>query len=1246
FLCLAAASWAWAGQGVSISPLQADSDRFGTIFALPVFSYNDVTGQARAVLPPIGVGDLSVEPVVRSSITDNDAAHPEFNVLGWGGSLGFGYLSAGNPDRHEEETYYYGQGAGQQAVFRRDYLFQAVADSGEVENPTQAPFVNFIDSSLRRLSRNPEEAFGTGNFYLLEPSGRKITLAPAFWRQGISRMDFLPVEIEGPDGRVLTITYLTDAHGALTPRMSFIQDEDGRRLRFQYKSDASSGTEKCGQGKIGGSAGDGGGLGPLECIFLEAPDFEQTLATFEYRNVPTQHGIRPRLWKVVTPEGHETVLGFGIDHSTGYALDHVRLPEGGEIAVTWKPVELEPGYIWINGSQKIKIPRVKRVELLHAAPGVVGYDFSYRTFETQVNTNMRGQWLEVAIDGPQGYRAVTRYHNMTTVWDDLNDDKWQVFFPFAGYPERRTESYGGRTREERWEYEPLLLWSTPFTPPAGDAPGGWHARTALQHTVRTRRFSAQQDGVWLDTDFTYRFENSSVEVPADASKLDGAILQPVLVERGPRDSSVALVQSFEYTNRVQRGHDPSAFIGHDEYVLPLPTGARQGLRDKDGEVQTLRRTTTVYGDPDLPFPTRIRRWADEQSFVETQRSYHPPTSAHHGHLAAESIGGVEHSTAYLEYSFGEATRIVPPEGPAIERAVNPDGTLERETANGVTKSFLYDADRRLIKTQLPLDEPLAVSYSAKVEGVPGDAESCWSNWAEQIQSTRRSRECFDAWGRLGRTEMDVEAGVLGVTRLGYDDLGQPVRSQGPSGAVIETQLDVWERAVRAITYDDASAASQLQHRTFSYSRDAASGVSEVREQWKVSEDGADEVVRITSTDLADRLVSARYGDAGLQTDFTYSSEPPNGLVKVRIRSHCSPGGDCYCDQNGNCYSDRYRWLDWLGRTVKETHPEIGDTHLSYNSRGLLAERFNVGPGDLETERYRYTYDGLGRLVKEEARSGGEYRTVRQYSFDPSNNQLGEATSSTDSPQRAVRTRTRRFDDQQRPLATTVAIPLPYWPLDGLRPSGRFDASLPLRLRWFEHDAASRYRVQLRRRDLDPVSFDSLVDQLVIDEVLFSGAVSSQLPSGSDRTAYLQDMAANPDGFLDSEARYQWRARMLSREHEPSPWSGWTNLSNGCRVESFEIEDGVDAGPLIQWRTADCDDGEHTVRILVSTLECTAAPGCALDDGLFSAHLSNQQYAHFMYLGYNYEDAQAANGHDPDYEPQYHGTKDCAPLAAA
>ena len=224
------------------SPLESDSDHFGELRSYGPVVVNDVTGQVRVELPPIGPSALlSVRPVLRTldsaelnytsvwgHLIDN------FNALGLGGSIGWGHLYVINPSEAlfnqsgPRQMTWYRQGGGMPSEFKRDYLFQTSNASPPGQQPDLFTCQNTIDRDLRRLSwQDPGSGdHFMGDYVMLVPNGRKLTFRRRLWdapgiNAGQNRL-YYPVKVEDPNGEWVTIHYRLDADGNQSAMMHYL----------------------------------------------------------------------------------------------------------------------------------------------------------------------------------------------------------------------------------------------------------------------------------------------------------------------------------------------------------------------------------------------------------------------------------------------------------------------------------------------------------------------------------------------------------------------------------------------------------------------------------------------------------------------------------------------------------------------------------------------------------------------------------------------------------------------------------------------------------------------------------------------------------------------------------------------------------------------------------------------------------------------------------------------------------------
>jgi YD repeat-containing protein len=201
------------------------------------------------------------------------------------------------------------------------------------------------------------------------------------------------------------------------------------------------------------------------------------------------------------------------------------------------------------------------------------------------------------------------------------------------------------------------------------------------------------------------------------------------------------------------------------YVLGLKTSDSTRLGN-----QLLAQTTYAnFGTNGNPQRVTLYRTAND--VVALNLTYHTQ-SGKRGALSRKSYDGFYED---FDYQNGVLSSVTYPTGPAEARTINSNGTVASETNNGVTSTFLYDGDRRLTRIISPLLATLNVAYG--------------STTATVTQGLHNTTYSYDAWGRLAKTETDVD-GQLATTRFTYDGLDHPISETTPRGLNYTMTYDV------------------------------------------------------------------------------------------------------------------------------------------------------------------------------------------------------------------------------------------------------------------------------------------------------------------------------------------------------------------------------------------------------------------------------------------------------------------------
>lgn len=1234
-----------------IHPFNNDSDLLGTTAEAPHVQINEFTGKVTAQLPAVGVDGLSITPSYiapnRPGLNDSGpissvAVGGPFG-LGWHGHLGFvatriaqTVTSWPNGDYLlDRERVRVLEPSGSLTVFEVDSLFQSRMRPG-AESPVCVPGgsgicvpqqdirdSHFLDASFRRLTRDPASRFGEGEYVMLEPGGaRRVYGASAFFPGR-----FYPTRIVDANGRESTVHYRVPLGStARAPEIERITDSWGRSLVFHYGLQPQCESDPA--------------RDYVTRINLESSRGTRILANFTYGlaahpSDPASHFRGCVMTGMSTALGHAHQLEVAYQPGEFYPfLNEVKLPTGGEVKLSYRQESLTTRIAClkaVGGPCDLQNPnanyttapvtqtRVSRVEHSGGA-----YAFSYDQHRDDPDDPDGTHPFTVVVLGPDGYRRDTRFHGPPLEVADPGTGTDYLI----GRPRSRVEQYAGTEKREEWTYEGYVVASYPAGP----------AINADQVVTegRTTSYRLQADGATVVVDLGY----SGTRDPR---------LPTVTSRYGADDPTRRVERHFEYLDRFEDGFDYDDLAWNGPHQLGLVVEARELVVD-GGASTPLGRLAFVF-DPDFPRQTckmllaqsPAASWSPPREGLEcppldaaeglaVETTYHRGTGADRGMVASTALGGSAFATDFHDYEFGVARRVVPPLGPETLRVPRDDGQLEEETVNGVRTRFGYDADSRQTSIQPALGLRTDLLHSPPLaQGAASPTECPGATWQETRTGDRRQVRCADAWGRDLVEGMDVANGLTGVATGRYSALGIVDQTTTRDGAEVHTTYDVLGRPTRVRTVDSSTgqeiACVDTSHASFGFEHETTT-VSRVR-----CDPSDPAVVRRTRTDMAGRTLVASTNDH--RTELRYTALA-NGHQRIETRPRPLGATGAVVD-----LPSRFRTVDQLGRTVEEQHPETGTTTYVYDARNLMVEERNPA-GD----HFRYQHDALGRVLSRQAEVGAppSWQAVESYVYDNATGLLLEAVSGPG--QRVVKTETTAWDAMNRPTETRTSIPDPLDAPRNLRPAGRLPAVPSFYLSWTPDPSMARYFVQLRLEGRAvALRFETGSASLLLDSAGLQGAIA--LLANEEQAAYSAALGNLDPHLLDPTRVYEWRVRGLGHDLEPTVWSAWTALRDGCHIVDFAARDGINDAPLIEWATGGCDGGGPVApRILASTGDLPD-DRCELSDGVFSGRGQGPSPAHFMVYGYDYDDViQAQTGSIPNHQIVANGAKDCPPLDEA
>lgn len=1167
-------------------PFESDSKRFGQAVPLHGLQYNDVTGQVNYHLPSIGDGMLSVSPTIKSSRSSNTCTSPTGCIereipseIGHLGYLGYGRLVIMNPmdsapltspDRRlPNGRVDFIDGSGVNTHFKRDYMFQDIEMADDFRNN------HFIDRTLRRVTRETDKAFGQGNYYMLNPDGTRMVFKPDLRALGGAapsaqqlsdpsfRLTFYPVEIQAANGRKVTLHY----HGNLTSgdanqpvRLNYMLDDWGRRLFFNY---FSSGAYANHLASIA--------IGLASGTSAQA----KTLMSFGYEQFSTTYGTITRLTNFTTPEGYRTWLRYGQfdrDYFRGINLiTGLELPNSLSVSLTYDAVDLDVSQ---NDSELYR--RVSRIEQRRsgATPALITTTFQYQKNHTPSQSSELAEWLTQGTN--HAWLRVTQTtsesaHNTSVSQSTYYYQNGRGTFenpsegitPFAGLKRARQTTYtdqnGTSTHAfEAWNHQEIALWRTRTTPPTfllntTDSNAVLEADTQRNIATRISSYYSMQDGYWWVNAYGYDYNRYYGTLPDNVDYTKG-FLTPSTSDRYRRDQPA----SVQRKTFLLDGYMPMVASDQNcfDWVYRIDRLRDSGTFQKINNQfrQTSRAWLFYHYEPHTYQPgvtpakycrdnIRYRFDYSDANNRELTRSDYYYSGAYDGMKAYEYQGSAGRIT-YMAYQYGRPSRIRPPAGPDIVMTYNVDGTMASKTANGITLLYSYDADGRLVEERESHGLTLATTHSY---ATPAELLS-HIDYTESRRGTSLDRENYDHLGRLVTMTHRVENNLEDVhTVNSFDVMGNEIQTISNNrnangnflpGMTSNRVFDVHGRIVREDRQSGDSNTPSKQTR-YNYMQHSNGNASTFK--WVTQ--GSDTVGSVTQTDVFGRMIRKAHTQ-GNTTNHGPGTQFSHGFEGYYLKTVISPDGHS---------RNREVVRDWLGRKVRESHPEAnGSSYYYYNDRGLIDREYPAG----SQTAFAYVYDTQDRLIE-------------TWAIDPSNRNAAVqiellSQKSYDDLSRITQVSTKdgvalditAWDAANRPISFDRTLPLVNLGPANLAPNGTSVSALDqLNLSWDSSDVS--YIVEFQKEGHDSLIFDTDQAQLSLTRDLIAAAVQSQYDNAAAmQQAYLVGDAPN---FLDANSSYQWRVRALSDDFIASYNSDWAVIEGESAMVSHP--DTVDFGQL-------------------------------------------------------------------------------------
>ncbi len=312
-----------------------------------------------------------------------------------------------------------------------------------------------------------------------------------------------------------------------------------------------------------------------------------------------------------------------------------------------------------------------------------------------------------------------------------------------------------------------------------------------------------------------------------------------------------------------------------------------------------------------------------------------PTGA--GNLA--SVTDARQFTTALTWDWGVRKQTQTPEY-TIQRTINPDGTIQSVTQNGVTTTFEYDALGRQTRIHPPIGLDTVTTYAED------------GTWVRVARGDAWTRTDLDGFGRAVHTENS--RGIHTETK--YDAIGRtlwvraPWDSTHPQERKTWFAYDVWDRVILK-TNPDTSTVSTV------YSVDAAGLQTTITDEkghvttqvWHAT--GSPDTARLHAVTDADTHTS----------EYEY-----NALGSLTMVT--SPGGVL-----------RTWTYNTKNQLASQTQPELGTVTYGYDAVGNLEAQT-----DAKNQTIGYTYDGNNRLKQVTAPASHQASSV-SITYDAANN---------------------------------------------------------------------------------------------------------------------------------------------------------------------------------------------------------------------------------------------------------------------
>ena len=732
----------------------------------------------------------------------------------------------------------------------------------------------------------------------------------------------------------------------------------------------------------------------------------------------------------------------------------------------------------------------------------------------------------------------------------------QVFYRPVLATQDPTDVERSEYREE-WVYEDPF----PFTSTAGSKIASRIGGTAFQgftqiplfikrHRVKGPESYKQNLNLWSVTENTFDWPiDWRSQQPFQfnfANPVESKNYTQLISGSGQLSQSAARSRHFDYAyrfglNNAMIPDDPSQTDpAQDIFVLTLKTYADDGIYATPDQTSLnqallpLGKVEQTY-HPDFPLLTQKTVFYNPTDSLKYKYQYYVPENpqtipSYDAHLQGllakkamvygfgDSLDTSRQRIFYQDYQFGIPTEVnLPPSSidmdlatddltPDIVTVLNPDGTIEHQSQDGITTNYTYDLSGRVLTEQSQNDEIKYYEYPS-----PGQlSNGQFFERAYQGSNAFWSESQLDAWNRVVGTKLKVTSALdTDAAHLEYDAFGRAVATTNAMGAVTTTSVDVLGRVIESKTV--SANGDQLTYFAVDHQLDVDfSRTDNIRDVIRVQTTqtyGAtmtDAVVKVSKSDLMNRTIYQATNPSPNQTNqitFSYDYLPNEGLTVTTIKPY----------DTQNTEHQRKFANDWLGRSHWQDHPEYQtesghDLTVTYDALGRTMQNQSPLLG------FSREYDDRHRQVTLKDLQTGDVLLKNVY--DPLKNVLTQEQFFAGASYRYS-----NFDAMNRPQTITLDIPKPIegpqalFPVDTTPhdPSASFhwEAPSPTSANPLLRGDVADYHVRLFNED------DELVwEQNHIEETF----------------------VAMPWEWISPNQTYRWEVRAYFTSHEPTVWT--------------------------------------------------------------------------------------------------------------